>query len=223
MAKWQLDLPQGADDTLTSPSGTFHRTTAHIESNFGSDNLLTSMVRSRIEDYGARRFEGNAARAREGMGLILSLLRGYRPLPYTREAGGEDGLEQENMAPTYPGADIGDDDAHARVYGAGARARPWRTKYEPPPRSRSESDSSATTSDWKATAASAATTFLSTTNQLVSVTAASRAPASFFLSQETQEMLSTYYPKRSPSLGARGDQARAERRATLFDDDVDDA
>jgi hypothetical protein len=96
-------------------SGTLHRTTAHIVSDFGGG--WSSLVRSRIESWGAGRFEGNAEtvslyrlssrevvlagdclidmlfhfraaaekQARQGMSLILSLLRSARPLPNTSE------------------------------------------------------------------------------------------------------------------------------------------
>lgn len=66
--------------------GTAQLTTAYVSSNFGSGSGLSSLLRGRIEQYGASRFERNAKNAREGMSLILSLLRNYEPLPQTLEA-----------------------------------------------------------------------------------------------------------------------------------------
>lgn len=65
--------------------GTTQLTTAYVSSHFGSGSGLSSLVRGRIEKYGAGRFEKNARNAREGMSLILSLLRNYEPLPATSE------------------------------------------------------------------------------------------------------------------------------------------
>lgn len=59
--------------------GTLHKTSAYIVSDFGG--TLGSLVRGRIESWGAGRFEGNAETARQGMSLILSLLRSSQPLP----------------------------------------------------------------------------------------------------------------------------------------------
>lgn len=53
--------------------GTTQYTTAHVSSNFGSGSGLTSLLRGRIEQYGASRFERNAKN------VSMSYLRSWPP------------------------------------------------------------------------------------------------------------------------------------------------
>lgn len=52
---------------------TLHHTTAEVRSQFGGS--WGKLIRDRIESYGANKLPGNTDRAREGMSLIMNLLR----------------------------------------------------------------------------------------------------------------------------------------------------
>ncbi|WVR03474.1 hypothetical protein IAU60_000465 [Kwoniella sp. DSM 27419] len=66
------------------PSGTtLHHTTAEFRSYLGG--AWSSMIRNRIEQWGVGKFEKNSEHSRQGMSLILSLLRTRHPLPETAE------------------------------------------------------------------------------------------------------------------------------------------
>lgn len=54
-------------------STTLHHTTAEVRSQFGGS--WGQLIRDKIESYGANKLPGNTDRAREGMSLIMNLLR----------------------------------------------------------------------------------------------------------------------------------------------------
>lgn len=145
------------------------------------------------------------SQAREGMSLILNLLRSYEPLPDTREAAELAGISANSAAP-----------------------RTFRTSFE-----RSEGDSiseswrrqSAETTtaheegkgrhngggSWfsagKTEGAAAASSFKSTTTGLGTPSAA---PASFFLSRRTQELLERQRGATTPAGTKKGRRRRSE-------------
>ncbi|ORY21368.1 hypothetical protein BCR39DRAFT_562671 [Naematelia encephala] len=71
-------------EIFAGPNGTTnHHTTAEIRSDFGGK--WSSLIRQRIESYGAGKFEVNAETAKKGMLLIMGLIRARQPLPDTAE------------------------------------------------------------------------------------------------------------------------------------------